>query len=331
MTTGSVNGSDLLVYLDSNNDQTPKSFVMRKKLKEEEMIQELYLDYIKDQTPNLFVMAKQNQEEIHKFGETTTVFVANKNLQNCPYQLEGCLIWVKCHSIIAVIIESQGVSAVVSVLYPSSRKGQKVILQDLSRLEGQYLQFVCGPHPNCLHNNFKFRSRKEHETLVDLDGCIKMSVEGGDIVIPEEDGCERKDWDLRKLPKVGNLRMTKLPKKLSNPGKHIRPPKSASCGSSKRKRKSKSKHNSHRTQTPVDVPKEMVDVVYVYRDDPEEYKRVETYVEDGPDKDIDTHLEDCRLLSNETMKVKPVFSIPVGKPYNVKERYEFHVYLIDKY
>jgi hypothetical protein len=73
----------------------------------------------------------------------TTVFVVNKNLQKCPYQLEGCLIWVKCYSI-------QGVSAVVSVLYPSSRKGEKVILQDLSRLEGQYLQYVCGPHANCL-------------------------------------------------------------------------------------------------------------------------------------------------------------------------------------
>jgi hypothetical protein len=41
MPTGSMNGSNLLVYLDSNNDQTPKLFVMKKKLKEEEMIQEL--------------------------------------------------------------------------------------------------------------------------------------------------------------------------------------------------------------------------------------------------------------------------------------------------
>jgi hypothetical protein len=318
MPTGSVNGSDLLVYLDSNNDQTPKSFVMRKKLKEKEMIQELYLDYIKDQTPSAMTK-KDQEEEIHKFGETTTVFVANKNLQKCPYQLEGCLIWVKGYAMIAVILASQGVSAVVSVLYPSSKKGEKVFLEDLSRLQGQYLQFVCGPHPNCLHNNFKFRSRKDRETLVDLDGCIKMSVEGGDIVIPEEDGFERKDWDLSKLPKVGNLTMTKLPKKSSNLGKQICPPKSASCGGKKRKRKSK--HN--KTQIPV----EMVDVVYVYRNEPEEFKRVETYVEDGPDKDIDTHLEDCRLLSNATMKLKPVFSVPVGNPYNVTERYEFDVLL----
>jgi hypothetical protein len=71
----------------------------------------------------------------------------------------------------------------------------------------------------------------------------------------------------------------------------------------------------------------MVDVVYVYRDNPEEYKRVETYLEDGPDNDIDTHLEDCRLLSSATMNVKPVFSVPVGKPYNVNERYEIDVLL----
>jgi hypothetical protein len=144
--------------------------------------------------------------------------------------LEGCLIWVKGHAMIAVIIASQGVSAMVSVLYPSSKKGEKVFLEDLSRLEGQYLQFVCGPHPNSLCNNFKFRSRKDCETLVDLDGCIKMSVEGGDIVIPEEDGFERKDWNLTQCSKVGNLTMTKLPKKSSNLGKKRRPPKSASCG-----------------------------------------------------------------------------------------------------
>jgi hypothetical protein len=96
-----VRGVDLLIYLKGDHDHKPKSFEMTKKMTVEQVKAEL--------------------------GETTTVFLANKNLQKYPKGLRGSLIWVPLLAVVGYVVCSTNVSAVLSVLYPYSKKGKRYL------------------------------------------------------------------------------------------------------------------------------------------------------------------------------------------------------------
>ena len=65
-----------------------------------------------------------------------------------PQWLTGAITWVPFLAIIGTVIASRGVSALVSVFYPISRKDEEVLIEDMATMDGQYLQYVSGPNPN---------------------------------------------------------------------------------------------------------------------------------------------------------------------------------------
>jgi hypothetical protein len=306
MPTRAVNGDDLVVYLESL-DAIPKTFVMKQRMNDVDLKAE--------------------------FGESATVFLANKNLQSYPKGMRGSLIWVPFLAVIATMIYSTGVEAVVSVLYPTSKKGKKSII-DLTELSGQYLNYVTGPNPNALCHS-EFRPRQDDVMLTDRNGCIKMSIEGGDVGIPEAgaNSLMLDDGDvmynvllepgagavphkvknvLKRNPLSIDLKTRKLPPKNSKPSScHTQTPQEPQPPKSHKRKRGGRKR---RKGAPSVLNPYPIDVVYVYSHDPEKYSHVETYLDDWSGSDIDQYLDDNTLPSGKMRRV-PVFSVPVGEPF----------------
>jgi hypothetical protein len=85
-----VEGEDLLVYLDAE-EETPKSDTIKPKKPGGDLL--VYLEGV-DETPKSAVMNSkktiaQLQEE---FGRETAIFVSNKNLHHLPRHLSGGII-----------------------------------------------------------------------------------------------------------------------------------------------------------------------------------------------------------------------------------------------
>jgi hypothetical protein len=111
-----TNGSDLLIFLDGT-DQVPVSMEM---------------------------LEKWTAKDVEKqFGRNTVVYLWNKNLQNLPHRIRGGIIWLPGMKMIAAVIQAQGCCALVSVLFPLSRRGNEVEIKNL-RIDGCYLQQVQG-------------------------------------------------------------------------------------------------------------------------------------------------------------------------------------------
>lgn len=154
-----MKGVDLFIYLDGDHHQDPKCYEMKEKM-----------------TP----------EQVHaELGESTTVFVVNKNLQNYPKGLRGSLMWIPVFAHVGYVLYSSDFTAVLSNIYPLSPKGKRVEI-DMRKVCGEYLRYVGGPYPDSLPLKSGIRSGQGYHTLVDQNGCIKMSIEGGDIVEVEE-------------------------------------------------------------------------------------------------------------------------------------------------
>jgi hypothetical protein len=216
--TQKVAGRDLIVFMEADHDSAPKELVMDDR------------------------MTVKHVKSI--IGVGSTAFLVNKNLQRYAFRVAGALIWIPFMAIIATVIQVQDVSAWVSVMYPISRKDEIILIADTRRIKGQYIQYMTGPNPNGGTMNGKLRTRKDGETLEDRNGCIKMSIEGGDIL----------------RVKASVLKKAKRIKHCSNSRPISRP------GRTSRKLKGDAKVN-------------VVDVVYIYAANPEVFKFVETYQE----------------------------------------------------
>jgi hypothetical protein len=305
-----------------------------------------------DATPKPFVMKERmNLAQLQaEFGESSTVFVANKNLQCYPKGMRGALIWVPLLAVIATMIYSNGVEAVVSVLYPTHKKGKKALL-DLTVVGGQYLNYETGPNPNALPIDSKFRSREGDVMLTDRNGCVKMSIEGGDIyklvsntvmlndgtlphcneiLEPGSGAVAHKVKHVLTRNPLTTLKTETLPKRDKQPPpaakhprlakhppphckKHLPPPPVPG----KRRRTRGRKNFLSRPQALYNV-----DVVYVYRPDPELYSHVETYLVGDHDQEIEKYLNedaenylDQLNISSKQMRRLPIYSIPIGQPF----------------
>jgi hypothetical protein len=135
------NGGDLLVYIDVE-DGTPRTTVMNEK--------KTVLDL---------------QQE---FGIDATVFLSNKNLHDLPRHVRGGVIWLPAKKIVGAVLKSIGIRAYVTVLYPISQRNQVEFVEDMTKVEGYYLQQVLGI--NALPMNRELRSRDGDVTLVDRNG-----------------------------------------------------------------------------------------------------------------------------------------------------------------
>jgi hypothetical protein len=116
-----------------------------------------------------------------EYGDNATIYLCNKNLQIFPRRLSGALIWLPSKEIIGAVIESRGKSAFVRILHPKDRKDQEILLEDMTRIEGHFLQLVLGP--DTLPIDYTYRARDAGVTLVDRNGCIKMNFHGPDVLM----------------------------------------------------------------------------------------------------------------------------------------------------
>ncbi|MGL5934087.1 MAG: hypothetical protein ACRCZI_00540, partial [Cetobacterium sp.] len=140
-----------------------------------------------DKVPRAFEMTtKMDFEDLEKtFGEKATVFLVNKNLQKMPSFLKGGLVWLKDQEVIGVVLRSKGISMVMTILHPHSKKGDTLVLEDLSQATGYYLQQLSGRSPLPFKHDPSLRSPLEHgNTLLDQCGYIKMSYEGPSVLLP---------------------------------------------------------------------------------------------------------------------------------------------------
>jgi hypothetical protein len=163
-------------------------------------------------------------------------------------------VWTRVsakESIIAVMIKANGTQAFVEILCPAPRKGEKLLI-DTDRMEGAYLQQLLGPPIMEFDQEFRGKAIDPKTGLViphaDVNGCMRMNVDGPDIGIPESlDIPADVDAKLEKERFVTRNK-SKIP---PNPDEG----------------------------NPVPV-------VYIYRlTDPEKYKFVETYCSEEPDID----------------------------------------------
>jgi hypothetical protein len=115
------------------------------------------------------------------FGEHATVYLCNKNLQTFPKKLRGSIMWLPSMKIVAAVIESSGRSAYVSTLHPTARAGEEHFLDDMTTLDGHWLQLAIGPDTLPIH--YEYRGREAGVTLVDRNGCIKMNIAGPDVLV----------------------------------------------------------------------------------------------------------------------------------------------------
>ena len=155
-------GDDLLVTL-VGCDKIPVAIVMKEKL-----------------------TARKLQEE---YGTDDPIYLWNKNLQRVPRRVRGGIIWLPALQVVACVMDHRhGVKACVMVLHPRSRKDKKLVVD--MRQEGCFLDVVAGPPPLALDQKFKSRevdSVSGHVlSRVDDDGCIKMDINGPDILMVDE-------------------------------------------------------------------------------------------------------------------------------------------------
>jgi hypothetical protein len=120
------------------------------------------------------------------YGEDAIVYLCSKNLQIFPRRLRGAIIWLPSEGIIGAVIESTGKAAFVKTLHPKARKDEEIVLEDMTRIEGHFLQVVLGP--DTLPIDYAYRAREAGVTLVDRNGCIKMNFNGPDVVVIPEPG-----------------------------------------------------------------------------------------------------------------------------------------------
>jgi hypothetical protein len=117
------------------------------------------------------------------YGEAT-VYLSNKNLQTFRRRMRGAIVWLPSMGIIAAVIESNGRSAGVRTLHPRNRKDEEHVLNDITTIEGHYLQLVTdGSGADPLPIDYTYRAREAGVTLVDMNGCIKMNVQGPDVLV----------------------------------------------------------------------------------------------------------------------------------------------------
>jgi hypothetical protein len=177
----------------------------------------------------------------------------------------------------------------------------------MTKVEGHFLQQVLGTNP--LPMNLAFRSRQSDVTLVDRNGCIKMSIEGPDVIVVKQKGRANKKMrrELRDQEKVANKKMKRelrdqerlttlnsgsLPK-LKGVKESLHIPTTVGPAMALATRQSgwkRSKVKSKGKGKRVNMEKKSVAVVYVYQRDQSKFKKVER---DGRDK--------------------PIFSIPIGE------------------
>jgi hypothetical protein len=246
------------------------------------------LDYV-DQTPVKVVMReKLTVADLRaKFGDEAIVYLVNKNMHCLPRFLMGAVIWIPSKTIVGVIIQAQGLRAVVKVFHPEKLKHVHVMIQDL-RIEGFFLQLIvgCVPFMHALRRSEVCKSSGRIATLVDQNGCIKMSVEGPDVVMSTRVNLSKEEKTFLNMSQLIRIPM------------NVRRPKSA-IGvqtTSRRKRKGGPEYD-----TPV---------VYVYSENgADEYKFVQRHLEE----DVGNKME-----SNPVWK--PLFSVPYGKPYGGNDR-----------
>ena len=181
-------GSDLLIHL-VGDDAVPKAITMSKKW--------------------------SIQDVKHEFGEDTIVYLWNKNLQNLPCRVRGGLIYLPKPKIVGFIVQSEGYRALVSILFPLSKRGDDVPLNDL-RTDGCYLQQVQGPVVQQINQGFRSQDiipETGHVvTLHDTKGCIKMNIEGPDVVCVESRKISKEVRNFLKEGNVTRLCRGKLPK-----------------------------------------------------------------------------------------------------------------------
>jgi hypothetical protein len=97
MTTQSVNGTDLVVKLDGE-DQMPALDMMEEKPTKKMSAGKDQIVYLagEDQTPTMDTMEEKLTvgQVKEKYGEDKTVFLCNKNLHKVPKGLRGSIVWL---------------------------------------------------------------------------------------------------------------------------------------------------------------------------------------------------------------------------------------------
>ena len=181
-------GSDLLIHL-VGNDAMPEATIMLEKW--------------------------SMQDVKNEFGEDTNVYLWNKNLQNLPSRVRGGLIYLPKSKIVGFIVQSEGYRALVSILFPLSKRGVEVPITDL-RTDGYYLQQVQGVVVQQVDQGFRSQDiipETGHVvTLHDTKGCIKVDIEGPDVVCVESRKISKEVRNFLKEGDVTRLNRGKLPK-----------------------------------------------------------------------------------------------------------------------
>ena len=97
-------------------------------------------------------------------------------------------MWLPRRRIVAVVISSKNIQAQVMVLHPRISAGKEVEIENL-RLEkgGGFLQQILGPQVAPFHQPFRKKDLGDGEsgevlTLSDNDGCVKMAIQGPNIL-----------------------------------------------------------------------------------------------------------------------------------------------------
>jgi hypothetical protein len=260
MTDRAACGSDLIVYLEGD-DKTPEA---------------------------VEVMDRCTEAGLRsKFGGAdAVVFIKNKNLQELPIYLRGAILWLAVMKVISVVIKANGEHAYVEILFPASRKGEKLTIAT-KRLEGAYLQQILGSR--VMEFDQKFRPKDINPntghvvTPVDKNGCVKMSFRGPDIGVLESLDVPVNDALTLAEDPFAKLDTSKLP---PNP----------------------------------DKGKDHVPVVYIYspcgRD---QYKFVQEYMKDCDFGKCLTCDELESTFNNDTVpndkfECKPAYCVPLGSP-----------------
>ena len=186
-TTTKGTGTDLLIHL-VGDDAMPKATTMTEKWS---------IERVKK-----------------KFGNHTVVYLWNKNLQNLPHRVRGGLIWLPQANIIGYIMDSIGFRARVCILFPLSKRGDEAPIEDL-RTDGCYLQQVQGVQ--VLPFDQEHRAHKidpetrEVFTFHDTKGCIKVNIQGPDVVCVEARKVSKETRKYLKEGDVTSLNRGKLP------------------------------------------------------------------------------------------------------------------------
>jgi hypothetical protein len=261
MTSRAVRGLDLIVYL-AGHDKIPEAVEIKERCTEADLRS--------------------------KFGgDDAIVFLKNKNLQKLPTHCRGAIVWLSVLKVICVVVKANGEKAHVQLLYPNSRKDQKLTICT-KRLEGAYLQQIHGPPVMRFDQEFRPKDicpdTGHVVTPVGKNGCVKMSFHGPDIVVPESLDIPEEDEAALAEDPFGKLDRSKLP---PNPGKG-----------------------------------QPVPTVYIYSPlGRKQYQSIEKYLHDA---DFTAAFTSEKLknafynqnLPHNRIEPKPVYCVPLGGPIN---------------